>query len=104
MKEISIEEIYQEDDKTLMIHWSTGIKKEYDVLNLRKFCPCALCVDEETGKRKLDPNKIKEEVRPIKITSVGRYALNIVFNDGHKTGLYTYKKLLNEKRYQPKKN
>ena len=91
---IGIKEIYQEDPKTLCIIWNTGKKNFYDVVSLRRECPCAFCNDEKTGKKTLNSELIKENIRPIKIQSVGTYALNIIFNDGHKTGLYTYKKLL----------
>lgn len=95
MSALAIKEIYQEDERTLCIHWNTGEQKFYDVVELRRKCPCALCVDEQTGKRKLDPKKIPENVRPVKMNSVGTYALNIIYDDGHKTGLYSYQKLIN---------
>lgn len=96
MNPLGIKEISQEDDRTLLIHWNNGKKNTYDTVNLRKKCPCALCVDENTGKQKLDPLSIKETTRPIKIKSVGNYALSISFDDGHRTGIYTYKKLSEE--------
>ena len=51
-KELFIKEIWQDDDKTLSIKWTDETKQNFDVVNLRKLCPCALCVDESTGKRK----------------------------------------------------
>ena len=97
MTVLGIREISQEDEKTLMIHWSTGDVKKYDIVHLRKNCPCALCVDEKTGKRTMNPNLIKDSVRPLVVKSIGNYALTIHFDDGHKTGLYTYEKLLEDK-------
>ena len=88
-----VKEIWQEDDKTLGIIWTDEKKSFFDVLSLRRNCPCASCVDENTGKKILQDNKISEKVRPKKINSLGSYALNIHFNDGHKTGIYTFKKL-----------
>lgn len=88
-----VKEIYQIDEKTLGITWTDNISASYDVLDLRRLCPCAHCVDEHTGVRTLKAEDIKEDVRPIKIDSVGRYALKISFNDGHDTGLYTFQKL-----------
>lgn len=96
METIGIREISQEDERNLLIHWNTGDIKKYDTVLLRKSCPCALCVNENTGQRTLDPSTIKESTRPIKIKSVGNYALSIHFDDGHKTGLYTYQRLLKE--------
>ena len=63
------------------------------MLELRKKCPCAKCVDEVTGIRK--NHEINEKTRPLEIKSVGRYALSISFNDGHKTGIYSFQKLRN---------
>jgi len=94
MSALGIREITQEDERTLAIHWSTGTKKNYDTVELRKQCPCALCVDEKTGRRTLDEKSISEKTRPLHIKSVGNYALTIHFDDGHKTGLYTYDSLL----------
>ena len=93
---LGVREISQEDDRTFSIHWNTGDVKNYDIVSLRKSCPCALCVDEKTGRRTLDPSSVKDEIRPIQIKSVGNYALTIHFDDGHKTGLYTYEKLLKD--------
>lgn len=106
MNNIGIEEIYQEDERTLCIQWNNGEKILYDVVMLRKKCPCALCVDEKTGEIKLNPKNIKESTRPIKINSVGCYALSIIFNDGHKTGVYSYQKLVNNnfKKLPPNTN
>ena len=94
MNNLGIKEITQEDERTLCIHWSTGVVKNYDTVELRKKCPCALCVNEKTGKRTLDPTSISEKTRPLQIKSVGNYALTVHFDDGHKTGLYTYQSLL----------
>ena len=99
MKTLAIKEIYQEDPRTLCIHWNNDKQLFYDVVELRRLCPCALCVDEKTGKRTLKPESISDKVRPIKIDSVGTYAINIVYDDGHKTGLYTFEKL--EKQGSP---
>ena len=93
MVESRIKEIYQKDNRTLAITWTDSKQQFFDVVDLRKSCPCALCTDEHTGKRKLDPKRIEGNVRPIAIQSVGRYALNIKFSDGHQTGIYTFDKL-----------
>ena len=89
----SIKEIWQKDSKTLGIIWTDGVESSYDVVVLRRKCPCAACVDEMTGKRLLSPSEVGDNVRPVTINSVGRYALNIEFNDGHKTGIYSFESL-----------
>ena len=59
---------------------------------LRKKCPCAFCVDE-WSKPILKEEDAKDDVRPVSIDSVGRYAMSIKFSDGSSTGIYTFKYL-----------
>ena len=94
-KLLGIKEIWQVDNDTLGIVWSDNFEAKYDVQSLREKCPCALCVDEFTGKKKAPTKKDLEKkgVRPLSIKSVGRYALSITFSDGHSTGIYTFNKL-----------
>jgi DUF971 family protein len=86
----AIKEIWQEDPRTLAIIWTDNKESHYDVVALRRQCPCAECIDENTGKRKFDPQQIDESVRPMVIRSVGRYAMAIEFTDGHRTGIYSF--------------
>ena len=41
------------DKGVLGIQWSDGHKGIYSVRYLRQHCPCAACVDEWTGERRL---------------------------------------------------
>jgi DUF971 family protein len=88
-----VKRIWQQDERTLGIHWTDGRKSLYDVVELRRQCRCANCVDEISKKRTLNPDDIPESVRPVKVESVGRYALTIQFTDGHRTGIYAFEKL-----------
>jgi len=92
---IGVKEIYQADDRYLGITWTDGAESKLDVVELRRKCPCAACVDERTGERILKPDSIANSVRPLQIDSVGRYACVIAFNDGHNTGIYSFKYLRN---------
>jgi DUF971 family protein len=87
---LGIKEIWQADKRTLAIKWTDNSEKRFDVVALRKKCPCAVCTDEMTGKRNPANEWISDTVSPTLIKSVGRYALTIQFNDGHGTGIYTY--------------
>ena len=87
---LGIKEIWQVDKKTLGIKWTDNSERQYDVVSLRKHCPCAMCTDETTGKRNPSNDLISDSVRPTLIKSVGRYAMTIQFDDGHGTGIYTY--------------
>lgn len=77
----------------LEIEWSDGLKSSYDARRLRASCPCAACVDEFTGRKLVDPDRIDPNVRASEVRPVGRYALQIVWSDGHSTGLYSYRML-----------
>ena len=86
----AVREIWQKDERTLGIGWTDGIETFFDVVDLRRKCPCAVCVDEMTGKRKIKDSDIPDSIRPEQINSVGRYAVSIRFSDSHKTGIYTF--------------
>ncbi len=90
---IRVKNIEQLDGRTLGIRWTDEHTSRYDVVELRRQCPCASCVDEWTHKRTLKAEDIADSVRPVQIDSVGRYAMKIKFSDGHGTGIYTFKML-----------
>ncbi len=78
------------NEPQIVIEWNDGKKSFFDPKTLRVVCPCAACVDETSGKRTLDPALIPANVRALALTPVGRYALQILWSDGHATGLYGY--------------
>lgn len=88
-----VKSISQIDERTLGITWTDNLISSFDVVDLRRKCPCATCIDEWTHEQLLKPESVPETVRPLKIESVGQYALNIHFNDGHRTGIYTFSML-----------
>ncbi len=90
MSDVRVKRIWQQDPRTLAINWTDGKKSLYDTVELRRQCRCAVCIDEVTKEPKLNPDSVPESLRPVKIESVGRYALMIVFTDGHKTGIYSF--------------
>ena len=47
----AVKEIWQKDERTLGIVWTDNVETAYDVVALRRHCPCALCIDEMTGKK-----------------------------------------------------
>ena len=86
-------EIMQEDEARLRITWADGRICNYQAPALRRACPCAQCVNEWTGERTLKAESIDDEVSIKDLTTVGRYALNFRWSDGHETGIYSYKYL-----------
>jgi len=86
-------QISQRDPRTLAISWADGQESLYDVRQLRLACGCAECVDEWTGVARLDDASVPEDVHPRSIESVGRYAIQIRWSDGHETGIYPFERL-----------
>ncbi len=80
----------QNDLRTLAVLWEDGHCDHFDVRDLRLACRCALCIEEMSGRPLLDPKKVRADVSPQKISSVGNYAVGIDWNDGHNSGLYSF--------------
>ena len=86
-------EIRQHGERQLAIRWADGALSLFDVRELRLACACASCVDEWSGQARLDPASVPEDTRPLRISPVGRYAIQIDWSDGHDTGIYSFQRL-----------
>jgi DUF971 family protein len=83
------------------IAWSDAHTSHYDFAYLRDHCPCALCNDEREKKAEVATSGTGGMALPLfrpKPTaraahSVGNYALQIEFSDGHSTGIYSFEHL-----------
>ena len=83
------------------ITWADDHRSHYDFAYLRDECPCAMCNDERIKKQeaKFQPaapasSTLLPMYKP-KLTAkaahaVGNYALQIDFNDGHATGIFSF--------------
>ncbi len=89
----SPKKLHQIDATTLGITWTDGHESTYAVKKLRESCPCANCIDEWSGEKKIKPGMIPDSIRPKDIKSVGLYAVQFFWNDGHDTGLYPHELL-----------
>ena len=85
--------IHQRGARELAITWSNGDESVFEVRALRLACACARCVDEWSGEGRLDPTTVPEDVHPLRIESVGRYAIQIHWSDGHDSGIYPFRRL-----------
>jgi DUF971 family protein len=47
-------------------------------------------VDEGTGQRKIKKDDVDPNVGPLRIETVGNYAIRVQWSDGHDTGIYSY--------------
>jgi DUF971 family protein len=76
----------------MVIEWEGGHRSVYSAEQLRWACPCAECRGEAGAPGRLsritslDP----AELRIQDVSLVGQYALQIAFQSGHATGLYTF--------------
>lgn len=77
----------------ISLSWNDGKRYRLTYVELRFFCPCATCVDEMTGERVIERTSIASDVRPVGVQTVGRYALQFSWSDGHSTGIYPFDKL-----------
>ena len=85
--------IEQHDARTLAIGWADGAESLIDVRALRLACGCANCVDEWSGAPLLSPSNVPDDVAPVGIERVGRYAIQVGWSDGHDTGIYPFERL-----------
>lgn len=100
------------------IRWSDGESTQWTARQLRDACPCATCREKHGkllspnedlpegtkphGKKSLSiglPVLSAAEAQPMRIEGmkpVGTYAYNILFSDGHSSGLFTFSRLRRE--------
>lgn len=90
MRPLDIQIVGQE----LAIKWDDGTESFVALEKLRRCCPCAGC----QGERDVMGNLYKPAPQPLRpdsfqivqVTSIGGYAVQPVWADGHNTGLYAY--------------
>src|SRR5262245_35410504 len=82
----------------LAIDWNDGVRTFIAWRKLRQNCPCASC--NETRHQPADPFKVLSEKEvaagapePLRMVARGHYAYQIVWNDGHDTGIFTLEQL-----------
>lgn len=83
------------------ITWEDGRHTSYTGEQLRWACPCAECRGEAGAPGRLSRvgRLSQEELRIKDVTLVGQYALQVAFESGHATGLYSFSML---RRLTPK--
>jgi len=76
---------------TLVIQWSDGQRRRYPLVELRRHCPCATCVNQSPSSEAEAGSGDDGQPAALAIRQmapVGNYAYKIVFSDGHSTGIY----------------
>ena len=90
MRPVDIQTIGSE----LAIKWDDGTESFIPLERLRRCCPCAGCKGEtdilgnvyKNPEQKLTPTAFQMK----RITSVGGYAIQPVWADGHATGIFSF--------------
>ncbi|HLX64374.1 MAG TPA: P-loop NTPase [Planctomycetota bacterium] len=81
-------EMHLHDQTPPKIVWDDGAILAYNARELRLACPCAGCRDEMTGVRTLRDSDVPQDIKVVETRPVGRYGQNLVFSDGHASGIY----------------
>lgn len=78
----------------LAIKWDDGSESYIKLETLRRLCPCAGCKGEVDIMGNLYKNADKPLAPPafqiVRIASVGGYAIQPIWGDGHSTGIYSF--------------
>lgn len=81
-------------DEALTVRWSDGVVSVYPVAYLRRMSPSADAIEMRAAMKEnplmVLPSSGDGPLRAERLEPVGRYAVRLVFSDGHHTGLYTW--------------
>jgi DUF971 family protein len=82
-------------ENVLLITWEDQRHSRLGGDRLRWACPCAECRGEAGVPGRLDQASelADPELRMTDVILVGQYALQIAFESGHATGIYTFRHL-----------
>lgn len=81
-------------DDGLWLEWTAGTaERRVPARALRLACPCAMCVEEMSGRPLLDPVAVPDDIRPVTVHLVGGYGLRVNWSDGHSTGIFPWQRL-----------
>lgn len=85
--------------RDLALAWADGHESYIPFDDLRKACPCAACRGHH-GEAAAAPDPLRivrapaaGEIAIRELVPVGAYAVQIVWSDGHDTGIYSFESL-----------
>lgn len=83
--------------RQLEIGWSDGSTIALPYTELRRQCPCANCAKDRQAAQDNRLLRVIASNNPTPSVNqcepVGRYALRLVWDDGHRQGIYSYEQL-----------
>lgn len=71
---------------TVRVTWDDGHVGVYSEEYLRGYCPCALCQGHGSQRRFV----AVPDAKLMEIRAVGNYGIDLRWQDGHSTGIYTF--------------
>jgi DUF971 family protein len=80
-------------EQVLEVSWPDDRVDRLAYRLLRSECPCASCRNEWTGERMLDPNSLRADLKLVGMENIGTYAIQLAWNDGHSSGLFSWETL-----------
>ena len=102
MLPIRPKEIRPSGDRAMVILWEDGKEQVFTFLELRKACPCASCrelmdkagevtpIDDRYQLRILPKDAPTDDPILVRLDWIGNYAVKLIWNDGHDTGIYKF--------------
>ena len=79
---------YSKAEKLLRIEWNDGVRAELSAEFLRVYSPSAEVRGHSADQRVIQTGK--KHVAISELQAVGNYAIRILFDDGHDTGIYSW--------------
>ena len=76
------------DGRTLTVAWADGARHDISAELLRVESPSAEVQGHSPEQKTIVPGKRNVKIRDVQ--EVGSYAVRLVFDDGHDTGIYTW--------------
>lgn len=84
-----------DSEQGMLVEWPDGHQSRFSFESLRAACPCAACRDQNQRRdpRIETPPRPPSATRLSRVFPIGRYAVCLVWGDGHNTGIYSWEYL-----------
>jgi len=77
-------------EEGISIVWDDGHSSFYPHRYLRGQCCCAACVEEMTGRRRVNEADVRDDIQALDWMQIGRYAVQFLWSDTHDSGIYPF--------------
>jgi DUF971 family protein len=80
---------HERSARRVVVLWEDGHESIFPLDYLRSWCPCATCQGHSPQAKYLD----LQDQELVRIEPVGNYAVSLAWQDGHNTGIYSFRLL-----------